>query len=164
MTDGPRYPEGLEDLPTPDELRAMTGREFVEGMLSGRVVAATIYRPMNFRLVEVGDGTATFRGVPTFEHYNPLGTVHGGWYGTVLDSALGCSIHTRLPAGRTYTTLEYKVNLLRAARQDTGALLCIGRAIHVGRSTATSEARIVGEADGKLYATGTTTCMIFDIG
>ena len=103
-----------------------------------------------------------FRGEPSFQVYNPLGSVHGGWYGVMLDSAMGSSIHTRLPRGKAYTTLEYKVNILRPARETTGPLLAIGEAVHVGRSTGTAEGRIVSERDGKIYATATTTCLVMD--
>jgi uncharacterized domain 1 len=90
----------------------------------------------------VEDGRAVFVGTARFAVYNPLGGAHGGWYGTLLDSCMACAIHTRLPAGKTYTTLEYKVNLLRAAREDLGDLSAVGEAVHVGRRTATAEGRI----------------------
>ena len=96
------------------------------------------------------------------KHYNPLGGVHGGWYATLLDSALGCAVHTTMPVGRAYTTAELSVNLVRAATLKTGPLRAIGQVIHSGRQLATAEARIVGP-DGKIYAHGTTTCLVFEL-
>lgn len=158
-----RFAESLDGFPSPEEVRALTGLEFMRAVRDGRLPAAPIARTLGFRLTEVEDGRAVFRGSARFEVYNPLGGAHGGWYGTLLDSCMACAIHTRLPAGRTYTTLEYKVNLLRAAREELGEMLAIGEAVHVGRRTATAEGRIVGAADGKVYATGTTTCLVLDL-
>lgn len=112
-------------------------------------------------LVEVGEGHAVFQATPQLKHYNPLGTVHGGWYATLLDFALGCAVQTKLPAGRGYTTSQINLNIVRAAHTKTGPLRCVGAALHVGRQVGTSEARIVAP-DGKLYAHATTTCAIFE--
>ena len=92
-----------------------------------------------------------------------MGTVHGGWYGTLLDSAMACAVMTKVPRGAVYTTLEYKVNILRGAREDTGRLRALGVARHVGRQTATADGTLV-DAAGKVYASATTTCLVFDIG
>ena len=113
---------------------------------------------MNFRLKEVEDGKVTFVGSPKFDAANPMGTTHGGWYGTLLDSAMACSVMTKLPAGVDYTTLEFKVNLMRPIPIEH-EVVTIGRVIHSGRSTAVAEGRIADE-DGRVYATGSTTCMI----
>ena len=101
-----------------------------------------------------------FQGTPQLKHYNPLGSVHGGWYATLLDSALGCAVHTMLEAGQGYTTAELGIHIVRGANERSGPLRAIGKTVHVGRQLATAEARIVG-ADGKLYAHGTTTCLVF---
>ena len=100
-------------------------------------------------------------GMPGFAHYNPIATVHGGWHATLLDSAMGCAIHTLVPAGQAYTTLEFKIHCVRPLTDRTGPVRAEGKVIASGRRTATSEARLV-DAAGKLYSHGTTTCMIFD--
>jgi uncharacterized protein (TIGR00369 family) len=107
-------------------------------------------------------GRAVFQGTPQLKHYNPLGSVHGGWYATLLDSALGCAGHSMMPVGRAYTTAELGINIVRAASNKSGPLRAIGNVIHCGRQMATAEARIVGP-DGKLYAHGTTTCLVFEV-
>lgn len=137
----------------------ISGLEALQAIVDGTAPGAPIGRVMNFRLTAVREGSATFRGTPTQDHLNPMGTVHGGWYGTILDSALGCAVATILPADQAYTTLEYKVNLTRGARPGT-ALECIGTVQHAGRRTATATAELRGIEDGKLYASGTTTCII----
>jgi len=103
-----------------------------------------------------------FQGTPGPAHLNPLGTVHGGWYATLLDSALGCAVHSAMPQGKAYTTLELKVNLVRAIGPQVQRVRAIGQTIHVGGQTATADARLVGP-DGKLYAHGSTTCLVFDM-
>ena len=107
----------------------------------------------------VGDGEALFRCTPDASTYNPIGMVHGGIPCTLLDSAMGCAVHSTLPAGVGYTTLELKVNIVKAIGKDTGFLRAEGKLIHAGRSTAVAEGRLVDES-GKLYAHATTTCMI----
>lgn len=110
----------------------------------------------------MADGECVLQVRPQFKHYNPLGSVHGGWYATLLDSALGCAVHSTMPQGKAYTTLELKVNLVRAIGPKVQRVRAIGQTIHVGNQTATAEARLVG-ADGKLYAHGSTTCLVFDL-
>ena len=136
-----------------------SGLDALQAIVDGTAPGASIGRVLNFRLVAVSVGRAVFHGTPTTEHLNPMGTVHGGWYGAVLDSALGCAVAAALPEGQAYTTLEYKVNLTRGAKPGT-ALECIGTVQHTGRSTATAVAELRGIEDGKLYATGSTTCII----
>lgn len=148
-----------EDLLTRAQIASMSGLEFITGILEGRFAGAPIGKTMNFWMHAVAKGDVTFRGAPAFEHLNPMGGVHGGWYGTVLDSALGCAVATVLDAGAGYTTLEYKVNLTRGLTPGT-LIDCRARVQHSGRSTAVAEATIVGVEDGKLYATGSTTCII----
>jgi uncharacterized protein (TIGR00369 family) len=158
-----RFAESPEDFPSREEVIGLTGLEYMRAIRDGRFVAAPIARTLGFVLDEVEEGRAVFRGRPRFDVYNPLGGAHGGWYGTMLDSCMACAVHTALPKGRSYTTLEYKVNLVRAATEAVGEVLAIGTTLHVGRRTATAEGRMVGAEDGKLYATGTTTCLILEL-
>lgn len=144
---------------TPESTAGMTGREMLEAMLAGRLPAPPIGRTMGFRLVEIGEGVAIFEGDPGPHLLNPLGSVHGGWAMTLIDSATGCALHTRLPAGVGYTTVETKVNMTRAIRPDDGKVRCEGRVVSQGRQIATSEARLLS-AEGKLLAHGTSTLMI----
>jgi uncharacterized protein (TIGR00369 family) len=157
----PRYAETPADIPSREALLSMSGMEFMQSMLAGRLPHPAISRLMDYRLAEVGPGRAVFRGQAGMAHTNPVGGVHGGWYGTVLDSALGCAVMTMVPRGRWYTTLEYKVNLVRALPLGL-TVLAEGIVDHAGRTTATARAEIRGEANGKLYATGSTTCIILD--
>ncbi len=137
----------------------MSGLEFLRAIAAGDLPQPPITATMDFRLVEVAEGRAVFRGRPAEFHYNPLGTVHGGFAGTLLDSVLGCAIHTTLPAGVLYTTLEYKVSLVRPITAETGEIVAEGRVVHPGRRVATAEGRLVDEA-GRLSAHGTTTCLV----
>ncbi|MFN3571305.1 MAG: PaaI family thioesterase [Polaromonas sp.] len=153
---------GKPGLARPDRVAGKTGLEVMQAMLAGELPFPHIADTLDFSLVEVAPGKAVFQGTPQLKHYNPLGTVHGGWYATLLDSALGCAVHTLMPAGRAYTTAELGVNIVRAASHKTGPLRAIGTVIHCGRQLATAEARIVGP-DGKLYAHATTTCLVFEV-
>jgi uncharacterized protein (TIGR00369 family) len=110
----------------------------------------------------VSEGRVVFIGTPTRAHYNPLGTVHGGWAATLLDSCMGCAVHTTLPAGKGYTTLEIKISYLRAMTDKTGTVRAEGVVLHAGRRSALAEGKLI-DAAGKLLAHGTTTCMIFDM-
>jgi uncharacterized protein (TIGR00369 family) len=143
------------------DMAGRTGLEALRMMLAGQAPFASISQCMNFTLLSVSEGEAVFQGSPTAQHLNPMGGVHGGWYGTILDSAMGCAVHTMMPAGRGYTTAEYSVNLVRAAKPG-GVYKAIGKVLHCGKQLATAEARIV-DADGKLYAHGTTTCLVFEL-
>lgn len=136
------------------------GLTFLRGLLEGKFPAPPIAQTLGFDLSEVDDGRAVFTGLPQERHYNPIGTVHGGFAMTLLDSALACAIHTTLAKGEAYTTLEIKVNLVRPLTKDTGPVRAEGRLIHRGRTLATSEGDIK-DSSGKLYAHATTTCMIF---
>lgn len=141
--------------------RTMSGLEFLEALVAGRLPPPPIAQLLGFRLVEVAPGHAVFECTPGEQHYNPIGVVHGGLAMTLLDSCMGCSVHTVMPAGSGYTTLEAKVNLVRAITSSTGTIRAIGKLIHSGKSIATAEGRIV-DAAGKLYAHGTTTCIILN--
>ena len=145
----------------PEQLAGKTGLEQMQAMLDGELPPPPIALTLDFTLISVAKGQAVFQGRPLERHYNPLGTVHGGWFATLLDSALGCAVHTTLEPGRGYTTLEFKVNLVRALNAQVPLVRSIGEVTHVGRQVATAEARLVGH-DGRLYAHASTTCLIFD--
>jgi uncharacterized protein (TIGR00369 family) len=138
----------------------MSGMDFARALLAGDLPAPPILLLLGFEPVLFEEGRAVFAVTPAEYHYNPIGVVHGGLACTLLDSSMGCAVQTTLPAGTGYTTLELKVNLLRPLTAQTGRVRCEGTVIHVGGRTATAEARIV-DAQGKLYAHATTTCMIF---
>jgi uncharacterized protein (TIGR00369 family) len=158
MTDG----GGKPGLARPEDVANKTGLEVMQAMLAGELPYPHIAETLDFALVEVEPGKAIFQGTPQLKHYNPLGTVHGGWYATLLDSAVGCAVHTMMPVGRAYTTAELSINIVRAASHKTGPLRAIGTVLHCGRQLATAEGRIVGP-DGKLYAHATTTCLVFEV-
>ncbi|MDR3415990.1 MAG: PaaI family thioesterase [Nevskia sp.] len=139
-----------------------TGLELMQGILGGELPVPPIARTLDFILVEAERGRAVFQGTPKFDHYNPSGSVHGGWIATLLDSCVGCAVHTALPAGKGYTTLELKVNYVRGLTQDSGPLRAEGKVIHAGGRVATAEGRLVDPA-GRLYAHCTTTCLILDL-
>ncbi len=145
-----------------EQIADMTGLEQMQAMLRGELPYAAIARTLDFLIVEVGDGSAVFQGTPRLEHLNPMGTVHGGWFATLLDSALGCAVHTRMAPGRGYTTAELGINLVKAITPKVQRVRAEGRVIHCGRQLATAEARLVGP-DGTLYAHATTTCLVFDL-
>ena len=146
----------------PDQVAGKTGLALMQAMLQGEIPAATIAMTLDFLLVEVSTGIAVFQGTPGAGHLNPLGTVHGGWYATLLDSALGCAVHTMMPAGRGYTTAELSVNLVRSIPLAVHRVRAEGKVIHCGRQLATAEARLTGP-DGTLYAHATTTCLVFEL-
>ena len=146
----------------PDQVASMSGMDLMHAMLRGDLPYAAIAKTLDFLVIDVGDGSAIFQGTPGPQHLNPMGTVHGGWFATLLDSALGCSVHTRMPAGRGYTTAELSVNIVRALTPKVPRVRAIGRVIHCGRQLATADAQLIGP-DGTLYAHATTTCLVFDM-
>ncbi|WP_377155303.1 PaaI family thioesterase [Roseateles sp. UC29_93] len=143
------------------EIAGMDGLEQMLAMLDGKLPPPPIAQTLDFTLLRASKGEVVFQGTPKFRHYNPMGTVHGGWYATLLDSALGCAVHTTMDVGRAYTTLELKINLVRALNEKVPVVRAIGRVRHVGRQMATAEADLIGH-DGKLYAHASTTCLVFD--
>lgn len=153
---------GKPGLAHPAQVAGKTGLEIMQAMLAGDLPYPHIAETLDFALVEVAPGSATFQGTPQLKHYNPLGSVHGGWFATLLDSAVGCAVHTMMPVGRGYTTTGLSINIVRAVSQKTGPLRAIGTVIHCGRQLATAEGRLVGP-DGKLYAHATTTCLVFEL-
>ncbi|QNK72117.1 PaaI family thioesterase [Variovorax sp. PAMC28562] len=145
-----------------EDIEGLTGLEVMQAMMDGKIPYAAIAETLNFTVVEVSAGVAIFQGEPLAEHLNPLGTIHGGWAATMLDSALGCSVHTMMPPGRGYTTAELGVNYVKALTPKVQRVRAIGKVIHCGRQLATAEARLVGP-DGTLYAHATTTCLVFEL-
>ncbi len=140
--------------------RGLSGLEYMRAIATGAIPPPPIAVLLGFELVEVEEGRAVFAVTPQEFHYNPIGVVHGGLAATLLDSAMGCAVHSTLPAGTAYTTLEVKVNFARAITHETGRVLSTGTIIHRGRTVATADGRIVAEDTGKLLAHGTTTCLI----
>ena len=146
----------------PEQVAGKSGLELMQAMLRAEIPFAAIAKTLDFCLIEVSPGVAIFQGTPGSAHLNPMGTVHGGWYATLLDSALGCAVHTLMPAGRAYTTAELSINIVRAIPLKVQRVRAEGKVIHCGRQLATAEGRLVGP-DGTLYAHATTTCLVFDI-
>ena len=140
-------------------LTTLPGLEALRRTQAGELPYPPIAHLMGMRLAEIEPGRVVWTAVPGEEHYNPLGTVHAGFATTLLDSAMGCAIHTTLTAGVSYTTVEIKVNYVRSLSDRVGAIHCEGTAIHVGGRLATAEGRIV-DRDGNLYAHATTTCLL----
>jgi uncharacterized protein (TIGR00369 family) len=143
-----------------DDMKRMSGLEFLSRIADGRASQPPIGKVLGFRLAEVSPGFALFTMTPGSQHYNPIGVVHGGIAGILLDSCMGCAVQSHLSAGTGYTTLEFKVNLVRAITDATGPIRAEGRSLHVGRRAATAEGRVV-DASGTLLAHGTTTCLVF---
>jgi uncharacterized protein (TIGR00369 family) len=144
------------------QLQGKNGLQTMQAMLAGELPFAAIAQTLDFLLIEVSEGHAVFQGAPGPQHFNPMGTVHGGWFATLLDSAVGCAVHTLMPEGRGYTTAELSVNIVRALTPGVQRVRAEGRVLHCGRQLATADARLVGP-DGKLYAHATTTCLVFDL-
>jgi uncharacterized protein (TIGR00369 family) len=143
-----------------EEGRRLSGIEYVQAIAKGELPAPPISELMGFRLVLAEPGRAVFEMEPGAQHYNPIGSVHGGIALTLLDSAMGCAVHTQLERGVGYTTLEVKTNFVRPITADTGVIRCEGTVIHQGSRIATAEGKLT-DANGKLLAHGTTTCLIF---
>lgn len=155
----PLFAADMTGLASREDLLAMSGLEFMQAILDGALPHPPIGETLGYRLDAVEDGRAVFRGAPGFGAMNPMGTVHGGWYGTLLDSAMACAVMTKVPRGSVYTTLEYKVNITRAIPEGC-EIVAEGVVSHAGRSTGVAEGTIRDAATGRLYATGSTTCII----
>lgn len=140
-------------------LLSLSGLAFMQGILDGTLPHPPICEVLGYLIEEVEEGRIVFRGTPEFAHTNPMGSVHGGWYGTLLDSAMACAVMTVVPSGSVYTTLEYKVNITRSIPLGT-EILAEGIVDHSGRSTGVATGTIRDAKTGKLYATGSTTCLI----
>jgi uncharacterized protein (TIGR00369 family) len=148
-------PEGLAE-----RAREMDGLAFIRALAEGELPAAPIGELLGFAPVEAEPGRVVFELVPSERHYNPIGSVHGGVAATLLDSAMSCAVHTTLPAGTGYTTLEMKVNFVRAVTMDSGPLRCEGEVVHSGSRICTASGRLFEARTGKLVAHGTTTCFV----
>jgi uncharacterized protein (TIGR00369 family) len=156
-------PTGVTFAPVPlEQLREMEGIELFRRIMSGELPGAPIAELMNMWIHEAEPGRVVFAARPALKHYNPIGSVHGGFAGTMLDSCMSCAVQSLLPKGMGYTTLEYKVSLVRAITEKTGTVYAEGKTIQVGARVGTAEGRIT-DASGKILATGTTTCLIFPI-
>ncbi|MDQ3725005.1 MAG: PaaI family thioesterase [Actinomycetota bacterium] len=138
----------------------MAGIDYMRAVVAGELPPPPIAVTMRLRPVELEEGRVVFQGEPGEEHYNPIGVVHGGYAATLLDSALGCAVHTTLPAGVAYTSLGLEAKFVRPITRDTGRVLCEANVLYRGRKQATAEATLTAAESGKLLATGTSTCMI----
>jgi uncharacterized protein (TIGR00369 family) len=138
----------------------LTGLEFISRMLDKDAKGAPISATIGMYGVAVREGEVTFGIEPQEFHNNPLGSMHGGIFATILDSACGCALHTTLAKGQGFTSLTLEIKFLRSAGKDTGPLLCTGKVVSRGRTVATTEA-VLKDGRGRLYATATSTCMIF---
>jgi uncharacterized protein (TIGR00369 family) len=138
----------------------LSGIEYMLAILDGKIPPPPIAVTLRMAVVDIGDGEATFEGLPGEEHFNPIGVVHGGYAATLLDSAMGCAVHTTLPAGVGYTTLTLETKFVRPIGRDTGVVRAEAKVLHRGRRQATAEGRLVAADTGKLLAHGTGTCLI----
>ena len=154
VADGDRY-----GVVPPESAKAMSGLQLLTGIMTNVLPAPPIQQALDFRIVHVERGRTVFAGTPKFEYYNPLGSVHGGYIAALLDSCMACAVHSTLERGYSYATIEIKINYVRAISSDTGEVRAEGKVINAGKRIATAEGRLVDSA-GKLYAHGTTTCLI----
>ena len=151
-----------DPAPVGKEAFSMAGAAFLRAIAERKLPPPPIANLMGFDIEEVGEGRVIFGVEPQEYHYNPIGMVHGGLAATLLDSAMGCAVHSLLPEGRAYTTLELKVNFVRPLKHDTGRVQAIGKVIHLGGKVATAEGSLIDRA-GKLYAHATTTCLLVSV-
>jgi uncharacterized protein (TIGR00369 family) len=157
MRPAPTFTYGVSK---PEDVAGMTGRQIMQAIIDGTILAPMIAETLSFWLVEVGDGSAVFEGETGPHLLNPLGGVHGGWALTLIDSAAGCAGHTLLPADVGYATVETKANFTRPITKDTGRVRAEGRVVSRGRQIITAEARIL-DSEGRILAHGTSTLMVF---
>jgi uncharacterized protein (TIGR00369 family) len=145
-----------------DVMASMAGVDFVRAIFDGRLPSPPIMQTIEPFDSTAEPGVVVFHSTPGFRHYNPIGSVHGGYAATLLDSAMGLAVHSMLPPGTGYTTLEFKISFIKGMTEDTGPVRSEGRTLNVGRRAATAEARIT-DAKGRLLAHATTTCLVFEI-
>src|SRR3954451_21103283 len=143
-------------------MASMAGLEFVRGIFDNKLPAPPIMQNIEPFDSTAEPGVVVMHSIPGFRHYNPIGSVHGGYAATLLDSAMGLAVHSALPAGTGYTTLEFKISFIRGMTKDTGPVRTEGRTLNVGRRAATAEGRITDDK-GRLLAHATTTCLVFEI-
>ena len=161
MQDKPAPPVEYGVTPT-DIMASMPGIDFVRAIFAGKLPSPPIMQTVEPFDYSAEPGVITFQSVPGFRHYNPIGSVHGSYAAALLDSAMGLAVHSMLPAGTGYTTLEFKISFIRGMTDDTGPVRSEGRTLNVGRRAATAEGRIT-DAKGRLLAHATTTCLVFEI-
>ncbi|MEZ5685392.1 MAG: PaaI family thioesterase [Paracoccaceae bacterium] len=154
-----KFAEGPEDFLPLDQILSVSGLDYIRKMAAGEVPSPTVQRSMAYHIETVEKGHVTLRGTPDHPQTNGYGGIHGGWYAMVLDTCMTCAVITELAAGQTQTTLEFKVNLIRAIKPGT-EVVAIGRSDHVGRSTGVARGEIRDARDGRLYATGSATCFV----
>jgi uncharacterized protein (TIGR00369 family) len=150
-----------DPVATLEHAKGLGGLEQLDAIRTGAVPPPPIAVTMGFEIVDATEGRAVFAVQPDEYHYNPIGAVHGGLAATLLDSAMGCAVQTTLGPGVGYTTLELKVNYVRAMTRDTGRVVCEATVVHRGGTIATAEGRVIAEETGNLLAHGTTTCLVF---
>lgn len=161
-TNRKRTYEWVNPVELSEKGRTMSGYDFLNGILRGELPPPPIAATLDFHPLSLEEGKVTFEFVPREFHYNPIGSVHGGVISTLLDTAMGCALQSRLPQGVAYTTLELKVNFIKAVTHKSGRMKTEGRLIHLGKTTALIEADLKDEA-GALYAHGVSTCMLLKL-
>lgn len=147
---------------TLESIAGKSGLQIMQAILVGELHYPPIAQTLDFLLMEVSEGRAVFQGTPGSAHLNPMGTIHGGWFATLLDSALACAIQTMVPEGRAYTTTELSLNIVRPLTPQVPRVRAEGNVLHCGRQLATADGKLYGP-DGKLYAHATTTCFILEL-
>lgn len=157
------FAKDASELLDPEDLANLSGFEFISGIASGKFPQPPICETLNFRMTEAEKGRVVFRGQPKFSALNPLGTIHGGWFGALLDSCMACAVQSTLPKGTGYTTLEFKINILKALREGDEEVEAVGETIHVGRRTGVASGKLIGVSSGKVYAHGSTTCIVLQL-
>jgi uncharacterized protein (TIGR00369 family) len=146
-----------------EAMTKLSGLDFMRAIANGEVEQPPIALLLGFGVIEVGEGRAVFTADPGEQHYNPIGVVHGGLAATLLDSAMGCAVHTTLPAGWSYGTLDLSARFVRPITIDTGRIVCEGVVVHRGSKTATTEGRVWAEDSGKLLAHGTGSALLLPV-
>jgi uncharacterized protein (TIGR00369 family) len=162
MDDKPATAKIEYDVTPTQVMASMAGVDFVRAIFEGRLPAPPIMQTFEPFDSTAEPGHVVFHSVPGFRHYNPIGSVHGGYAAILLDSAMGFAVHSALPAGTGYTTLEFKISFIKGMTADTGPVRTEGHTLSVGRRAATAEARIT-DTQGRLLAHATTTCLVFEI-
>lgn len=158
----PLIAQSIDDIVPVEKAAKISGLDYMLAILHGEFPAPPISQTMNYKLIDVTSGRVVFRGSPNFSTLNPMGTVHGGWYATLLDSAMACAISTKVDVGFISSTIEFKINIIRPVPLGMEVDV-IGETDHAGRSTGVASGRIVGVDDQKLYATGSTTCIVMKV-
>ena len=158
----PLITQSIDDIVPVEKAAKISGLDYMLAILHGEFPAPPISQTMNYSLIDVTSGRVVFRGSPNFSTLNPMGTVHGGWYATLLDSAMACAISTKVDVGFISSTIEFKINIIRPVPLGMEVDV-IGETDHAGRSTGVASGRIVGVDDQKLYATGSTTCIVMKV-